>query len=78
MLGTQASNLMISIMSTLFYIKEIDGKAVTPIGDEVGAQALLNRIGDDGLDVLSAVSQECWPPIDRRSLPILTKNYRGR
>ena len=77
MLGTQASSLLISIMSTLMFVREIDGTPVPPIGDQVQAQVLLNRIGDDGLDVLSMVNQECWPPVDRRSLPVLTKRYRG-
>ncbi len=78
MLGPQASGLTISIATVLLYIQAIDDVPVRQIGNfQVDGQALLNRIGDDGLDLLSAVSQECWPGISRSALPIIKKNRRG-
>lgn len=76
MLGTQASGLLVTIVSTLLYVREIDGQAVRPVGDLVTAQAMLNQLGDDGLDILGAVYQECWPALTRSALPILKKKYR--
>ena len=76
MLGPQASNLLISIVSQLLYVRAINGAPVVPVSDIITAQALLNRIGDDGLDVLNAVSAECWPAVNRQALPIIKKIFR--
>lgn len=77
-LGDSKPNQMTAgIVSTLMWIRKIDGEPVELPASMVDIQKLMNEIGDEGTDILSTARMKFWPGVDRDTLPVLKKNLRG-
>ena len=63
------------VLRSLLCVRSIDGTAVT-LNNDIDANALANRIGDGGIELLNFYLNEYWPPIRRNELPLLKKNQR--
>ena len=46
------------------------------VNNEIEANALANKIGDQGMELLNYYLNEYWPPLRKAELPLLKKNQR--
>lgn len=77
MFGAENPNrLTTTMMRTLFCVRSVDGRSVSPISNTVEAQALANILGDDGCDLLFDLLMATWPPPTTKSLKIIRKSAR--
>lgn len=76
LVGAQVNPLLIMLVTTLLNVRRVND-AVPSIGNMVDVQALANRLGDDGLELLETAHIQFWRPIDRDNLPIVRKISRG-
>jgi len=60
----------------LMCVRELDGVKPEAVVDDITAQKLCNSLGDNNIDILSAVYQENWPGVRRGDLPKVKKNLR--
>jgi len=60
----------------LMCVRELDGVKPEAVVDDITAQKLSNQLGDNAIDVLSAIYQENWPGVRRGDLPKVKKNLR--
>jgi hypothetical protein len=63
------------VLRSLLCVRSIDTVPVT-INNDIDANALANRIGDGGIELLNFYLNEYWPPLRRNELPMLKKNQR--
>lgn len=76
-LGDQSSNMMLDqIVKVALAVRAIDGQAVRDIGTLVQAQAIANKLGDEGLTMLVALDNEYWPGVRRGDMPAVKKTFR--
>lgn len=72
----QDPNMMQFIMSevkAVLYIKSIDGEEIERPTNEVKFNALVNRLGDIGLECVTAMYLESFPPVHKSELKIVKK-----
>jgi hypothetical protein len=60
----------------LMGVREINGRPVPPLTNEVERTKLANRIGDEGIDLLFYYDRTYWPPLRQAELPVAKKKYR--
>jgi hypothetical protein len=65
-----------TLYRVLMCVRELDGVKPEAIVDDITAQKLSNTLGDNAIDILSAVYQENWPGVRRVDLPKVKKNLR--
>ena len=59
-------------------IRTLNGEPPEPaIVNTIARDLHLNRLGDDGIDILNHYLNTLWPPLSRQALPALKKNLRG-
>lgn len=77
LLGEQSSNsLAVGILRILMCVRSINGAPVAPITTQIDADKMANRIGDDGIDILSTVYAQYWKPVRQNDLKLIKKNLR--
>ena len=62
----------------LMGVREINGRPVPPLTNEVERTKLANRIGDEGIDLLFYYDRTYWPPLRQVELPSVKKKLRAQ
>ncbi len=62
----------------LMGVREINGRPVAPLTNEVERTKLANRIGDEGIDLLFYYDRTYWPPLRQVELPTVKKRLRAQ
>ena len=75
-LGGQQSSMKNTLLRVLMCVREIEGVKPEVVADDISATKLANILGDDAIDVLSAVYLENWPGVKKSELPRIKKNLR--
>lgn len=76
MLGSQLSlnQLLLSYAKAMMHVKEIDGEQVHRPTDMVTLQSLMNKLGEQGCDVVLAAVGFYFPPYTEADLLMAKKN----
>ena len=76
-LGDQSGNVVLDqITKCVLAVRSIDGDPVREIGTLVQVQAVANKLGDDGINLLVSLDNEYWPGVRRSDLPAIKKTFR--
>lgn len=76
LLGAKLDNFNSTVYRALMCVRQIDSEIMRPITNEVDAQAVANKLGEDGLDLCMLAVNTYWPPVTRKDLRIVKKNPR--
>jgi hypothetical protein len=76
MLGPKLDAYTAALYRALLSVRQVGSELTRPLVNEVDAQALANKIGEDGVDLCILAMNKYWPPVTTKDLRIVKKNPR--
>lgn len=74
--NTQPNTSTLQVVTTLMWVRKIDGDDIAMPANMVDIQKLANELTDEGVDILMMARMKFWPGVSRDDLPVLKKNLR--